>query len=327
MVNAMKLTAPIGASPRGDILARGRIQSRYVYCDGEHELLLTTPEITAAHAEAIERADAEFALVIEEPAILLCAGSAIRSPGRPPRSAGTPCRAACASVAPGPPLARGAEGVTPGDPGRVGDPPPACRPGASRSGSTSPAPCTRRSGTQARKNLRPQRAREGAVPASAPSSDGRVAGRLDAGPLCRQPLIGNRLGRGLGSTSAFLQSSIVRKSLEKTRLSQGDRVVLNSRSHAPRGNAWDAPRPSAVSPDDAERPKRIPTRSVGTRGIRPESARFPCDSLRKPGNFETVARLPGPIRGSCGGNRKNQLRTRSMTTSWLPTRRTARSQA
>ena len=102
MVNAMKLTAPIGASPRGDILARGRIQSRYVYCDGEHGLLLTTPEITAAHAEAIERADAEFALVIEEPAILLCAGSAIRSPGRPPRSAGTPCRAACASVAPAP---------------------------------------------------------------------------------------------------------------------------------------------------------------------------------------------------------------------------------
>jgi hypothetical protein len=72
MVNAMKLTAPIGASPRGDILARGSIQSRYVYCDGEHELLLTTQEITAAQAEALERADAEFALVIEEPAILLC---------------------------------------------------------------------------------------------------------------------------------------------------------------------------------------------------------------------------------------------------------------
>ena len=33
------------------------------------------------------------------------------------------------------------------------------------------------------------------------------------------------------------------------------------------------------------------------------------------------------IRGSCGGNRKDQLRTRSMTPSRLPTRRTARSQA
>jgi hypothetical protein len=72
MANTMKLTAPIGASPRGDILARGSIRSRYVYCDGEHELLLTTPEITAEQAEALKRADAEFALVIEEPAILLC---------------------------------------------------------------------------------------------------------------------------------------------------------------------------------------------------------------------------------------------------------------
>jgi hypothetical protein len=73
MANAMELTAPIGASLRADLSARGSIRSRYVYCHGEHELLLTAPEITAEQAEALEREDAEFALVIEEPAILLCA--------------------------------------------------------------------------------------------------------------------------------------------------------------------------------------------------------------------------------------------------------------
>jgi hypothetical protein len=73
MANAMELTAPIGASLLGDIPVRGSIRSQYVYCHREHELLLTAREITTAQAEALERADADFALVIEEPAILLCA--------------------------------------------------------------------------------------------------------------------------------------------------------------------------------------------------------------------------------------------------------------
>ena len=54
------------------------------------------------------------------------------------------------------------------------------------------------------------------------------------------------------------------------------------------------------------------------------SSRREAENLRI---AETVARLPGPIRGSLGGNRKNRLRTRSRTTSWSPTRRMARSQA
>jgi hypothetical protein len=47
-------------------------ESRYDYCCGDHELILTAPRVTAAQAGAVESGEAQFALIVEEPVIILC---------------------------------------------------------------------------------------------------------------------------------------------------------------------------------------------------------------------------------------------------------------
>src|SRR5579883_2602467 len=57
----------LAAEPRRGLLAR------YSYRDGDHELTLTSPVVRGAQVKAVERGDAEFALVVEDPVVLLCA--------------------------------------------------------------------------------------------------------------------------------------------------------------------------------------------------------------------------------------------------------------
>jgi hypothetical protein len=48
-------------------------EARYGFTCGDHELTLTAPSISAAQARAVREGEAQFALVVEEPVIFLCA--------------------------------------------------------------------------------------------------------------------------------------------------------------------------------------------------------------------------------------------------------------
>ncbi len=69
---SLALPEKIEARPVVDVLSSG-FRSRYLYIDDEHEIRLSGARLSRRHADAVREGAAEFALVIEEPVIFLCA--------------------------------------------------------------------------------------------------------------------------------------------------------------------------------------------------------------------------------------------------------------
>lgn len=60
-------------SPESSTRVRSHVEARYIYADGEHDLLLRMRGIGDRHVEAVRGAEAEFALLADDPLILLAA--------------------------------------------------------------------------------------------------------------------------------------------------------------------------------------------------------------------------------------------------------------